>query len=110
MKPERDLKYSVILLGSKFVRRTLFHKNIGGCKQDFERLVGAPDHSSEFKEWFNELIEEGSIVSFKKEYVGVKANRKVDTYLVEYKVLHRRLKSNPVYPLIFKVVQKSLLG
>lgn len=107
MKREREYSWIVILLNSEYVHRGIFSNPKGACKKDFERLVNAPENSSVFHEWFNELIEDGAIIPHGDIYKGENNNFKVHAYVVNFKVLYARLKLNKVYKLSKKIFDRE---
>lgn len=59
MEVSKEYWWLVKLKMSKY--RKGWINTTAGIKKDFERLLGAPQNSKEFHDWFNEMIEEGII-------------------------------------------------
>ena len=64
MKDEVKIKYLSLLFISKEFKKSVFGKDIGGTKTDFERVCGVSYKNKEFRKWLDELIEKNVLKFF----------------------------------------------
>ena len=105
MKPEKEYLWIVKLLNSRFLRGGIFKKQIGGCKSDFEKELGLSLSNKEFRKFLNILIRDGCLEFFEKRNIGA-CGKVVDTYIIIFKTLEKRLMNNILYPLSKKYFDK----
>lgn len=108
MRCEKEFMWIIRLLNSPYVKG--FFKKKVGCKKDFERTVCSPERNKEFNIWLNELIEEGSLEKSNEMAFGLRGNVKVQGYVINSKVLIKRLNKNKMYQDSLKYFKKVLYG
>lgn len=98
MKPEKEIKWLVLLYDSKHCKDLLNFKapKEPACKKDFERLLNAPENNKEFHLWFEKLVNEKVFV-FHSMITKNKNNMKFRGYIVDAPTLAKYAKSNPLY-------------
>jgi hypothetical protein len=106
MKPEKEFKWLVILLNSQYIGGWI-KKVRGGCKRDYEKIVGARENDSEFAKWFYGLVQEGCLVLVEDNECHSRNGYRVKNYVVQKKVLHEKFKSNPLYMEAYKVYNED---
>lgn len=100
MKPEKEFKFIIRMLNSNYIKDGLFSKPKGGCKKDYEKLVGASESDKEFYEWINELINFGVLES-----CGIDESSKgkeIEHYIINYNLLVKIAENNKIYKESYK--------
>lgn len=82
------------MLDCDYIQGGIFRKQVGGCKADFERVVGVSEKNRVFRKWLDFLIEKRILVFFeKRKAIG----GFIDTYVIVYPKMEKMLTENPVY-------------
>jgi len=82
------------LLNCQYIKGRVFRKPIGGCKADFERVVGVSEKNKEFRNWLNTLVDEGILEVFeKRKSIG----GFIDTFVIVYPKLEKKFMENELY-------------
>lgn len=100
MKNEKEFEWIVKLLNSRFIKCGIFKRQMGGCKKDFEREVGASENCKALSDWLDELIINQTLEFFEKQ-------DRIDYYVINKKRLLKRLEENSLYPLIERIVNED---
>jgi len=104
MKKEVEFMWIIKLLNCQYIKGGIFRKQIGGCKADFERVVGIPEKNKEFRKWLNLLIDKEILEFFeKRKNVG----GFIDTFVIVYKKLEKKLMKNPIYDPTIRYMERN---
>ena len=105
MKEEIEFKWIINLMASKHVKG--FFTVYPICKKDFERVAGAGENNKAFSKWFYFMVNTGSI-----EYYDNEKSRGfiTDRYLVNKKIIYKRLQKLNIYKPLKKVMDRIYYG